>query len=135
VAPSRAAKSIRGRHARGHVVHRDDGRYQEGTGCGVDDRERAVQLLAEYIAQRRLEKPRGARDPAAIPIADVIARYVRDVAAAQARPPDCRSRKVTDCPTIARHDAAGRQRNHSKPVVTAYELPPSEKLVMAHPTR
>jgi hypothetical protein len=47
----------------------------------------------------------------------------------------CRSRKVTGYVTIARHNAAGRQQSHSKPVVMAYELPPSEKLVMAHPTR
>jgi integrase len=66
---------------------RDDGRYQEGTGCGIDDRERAIQLLAEYIARKRLDgAPRGARDPAAVPVADVIARYVRDVAAKRARP-------------------------------------------------
>jgi integrase len=65
---------------------RDDGRYQEGTRCGINDRERAVQLLAEYIARKRLDgAPRGARDPAAVPVADVIARYVRDVAAKRAR--------------------------------------------------
>jgi integrase len=72
---------------------RDDGRYQEGTGCGIDDRERAVQLLAEYIARKRLDgAPRGARDPAAVPVADVIARYVRDVAAKRARPKEAGQR-------------------------------------------
>jgi hypothetical protein len=49
----------------------------------------------------------------------------------------CRPRKVIGYvrATIARHDAEGRQRSHSKPLVTAYELPPPEKLVMAHPRR
>jgi hypothetical protein len=36
----------------------------KGTRCGVDDRSRAEQLLAEYITLKRLEAmPRGARDP------------------------------------------------------------------------
>jgi integrase len=72
---------------------RDDGRYQEGTGCGIDDRERAVQLLAEYIARKRLDgAPLNSRDPTAVPVADVIARYVRDVAAKRARPKDAGQR-------------------------------------------
>jgi len=72
---------------------RDDGRYQQGTGCGIDDRERAVQLLADYIAQKRLDgPPRSARDPASVPVADVIARYVRDVAAKRARPKEAAQR-------------------------------------------
>lgn len=66
---------------------RDDGRYQESTGCGLDDRGRAEQKLADYLARKRLDAaPRGTRDPAWIPIADVIARYLRDVAAKRARP-------------------------------------------------
>jgi hypothetical protein len=65
----------------------------EGTGCGIDDRERAVQLLADYIAQKRLDgPPRSARDPASVPVADVIARYVRDVAAKRARPKEAAQR-------------------------------------------
>jgi hypothetical protein len=71
---------------------RDDGRYQQSTGCGVDDREGAVQLLAEYIAQKRLDGARGVRDPASIPVADVIARYARDVAAKSARPKEAAQR-------------------------------------------
>jgi len=71
---------------------RDDGRYQQSTGCGIDDRERAVQLLAEYIAQKRLDGARGARDPASVPVADVIARYTRDVAAKCARPKEAAQR-------------------------------------------
>jgi integrase len=72
---------------------RDDGRYQESTGCGLDDRGEAEQQLAEYIARKRLDAtPRGTRDPAAIPVADVIARYVRDVAAKRARPKEAGQR-------------------------------------------
>jgi integrase len=66
---------------------RDDGRYQQSTGCSIDDRKRAVEKLADYIAQKRIAAtPRGARDPAAIPIADVIARYVREITAKRSRP-------------------------------------------------
>src|SRR5260370_22582674 len=72
---------------------RDDGRYQDSTGCGVDDRRWAEQKLAEYLARKRLdEPPRSTRDPASIPIADVIARYLRDVAAKRARPTESSQR-------------------------------------------
>ncbi len=75
------------RDATGAVTHpavwiiKDDGRHRQSTGCRADDRERAEQILAEYIAQKRLgATPRSARDPAQIPVADVISRYLRDVA-------------------------------------------------------
>jgi hypothetical protein len=62
-------------------IIKDDGRHRQSTGCRADDRERAEQILAEYIAQKRLgSAPRSARDPAQIPVADVISRYLRDVA-------------------------------------------------------
>src|SRR5947209_694299 len=66
---------------------RDDQRYQEGTGCSVDDRGRAEQALAEYLARKRYTTtPKNPRDPSAIPVADVIGRYVRDKGSAHARP-------------------------------------------------
>src|SRR5262245_54390484 len=71
---------------------RDDGRYQQSTGCGIDDRERAVQLLADYMAQKRLDGARGARDPASVPVAYVIARCDRDRAAKCARPKEAAQR-------------------------------------------
>jgi hypothetical protein len=71
---------------------RDDGRHQQSTGCGIDDRERAVRLLAEYIAQNRLDRTRSTRDPASIPVAEVIARYARDVASKRARPKEAAQR-------------------------------------------
>jgi integrase len=87
------------RDATGAVTHaavwyiKDDGRHRQSTGCGIDDRGRAEQLLAEYIARKRLEAmPRGARDPDQIPVADVIARYLRDVAATRARPQEAAQR-------------------------------------------
>jgi integrase len=87
------------RNAAGAVTHaavwyiKDDGRHRQSTGCGIDDRGRAEQVLAEYIARKRLEAmPRGARDPDQIPVADVIARYLRDVAATRARPQEAAQR-------------------------------------------
>jgi hypothetical protein len=64
-----------------------------GTSRMMADTGRAEQLLAEYIARKRLEAmPRGARDPDQIPVADVIARYLRDVAATRARPQEAAQR-------------------------------------------
>jgi hypothetical protein len=87
------------RDAKGAVTHaavwyiKDDGRYRKSTGCGIDDRGRAEQLLAEYIARKRLEAtPQGSRDPDQIPVADVLARYLRDVAATRARPQEAAQR-------------------------------------------
>jgi hypothetical protein len=85
------------RDASGAISHpavwiiKDDGRHRQGTGCCVDDRERAEQILAEYIAQKRLTR-RGSRDPTQIPVADVIARYLRDAAAKLARPTESAQR-------------------------------------------
>jgi integrase len=87
------------RDATGAVTHpavwiiKDDGRHRQSTGCRADDRERAEQILAEYIAQKRLgATPRSARDPAQIPVADVISRYLRDVASRRARPQEAAQR-------------------------------------------
>jgi hypothetical protein len=87
------------RDAAGAITHpavwiiKDDGRYRKSTGCGADDRGRAEQMLADYIAQKRLNAaPRGARHPAQIPIADVISRYLRDVASKRARPQEAAQR-------------------------------------------
>jgi integrase len=72
---------------------RDDGRYQASTGCRLDHRERAEQLLAEYIARKRLETtPRSPREPSAIPVADVISRYLRDVLATKTKPKEAAQR-------------------------------------------
>jgi integrase len=65
-------------------IIRDAGR-QFSTGFGADDRERAEQKLAEYIINSRAV-PRRERQIGQIPIADVIAIYLSDVAPGQARP-------------------------------------------------
>jgi integrase len=72
---------------------RDDGRYQESTGCCLDDRRGAEQALAEYIAQKRLATTfKSPRDPNSIPVADVIARYIRDKASTHSRPRETATR-------------------------------------------
>ena len=83
----------------GYITHkavwfiRDDGRYQESTGCGLDDRRGAEQALAEYIARKRLATTfKSPRDPNTIPVADVIARYVRDKASTHSRPRETATR-------------------------------------------
>ena len=59
-------------------IIKDDGR-QVSTGCGAADREEAERRLAEYIAAKY--KPvRRERDLDTIPVADVIAIYLADVA-------------------------------------------------------
>jgi hypothetical protein len=65
-------------------IIRDAGR-QFSTGLGTDDRRRAEQKLAEYIINTRAV-PRRERQIGQIPIADVIAIYLSDVAPGQARP-------------------------------------------------
>ena len=64
-----------------------DGRHRESTRCGFDDHQRAERALAEYIARKHLAGAEtGVRPPAAIPVADVLAIYARDVAPSHARP-------------------------------------------------
>ena len=83
----------------GRITHpavwciRDDGRYQESTGCGIDNRRGAERALTEYLAKRQVRSIRaGSRDPSEIPVADVIALYAQDVAAKHARPIETRGR-------------------------------------------
>ena len=64
-----------------------NGRREESTGCGVDDRAGAERALAEYLARKHLTQvSKDERDPANIPIADVLALYARDIAGNHARP-------------------------------------------------
>jgi integrase len=64
-----------------------DGRYEESTGCGIDDRAGAERALAEYLARKHLTQvSKDERDPASIPVADVLALYARDIAPGHARP-------------------------------------------------
>jgi len=78
------------RNAAGAIVEnarwiiRDGGR-DIGAGCGAGDRAQAEKRLAEYIAAKYAPERRE-RDIAEIPVADVIAIYLADVAPGQARP-------------------------------------------------
>jgi integrase len=76
----------------GRVTHRAvwlirDGNHQESTQCGAGDHRKAEIALHDYIARKHVSSAsRAERDPAAIPVADVIAIYSRDVATRHARP-------------------------------------------------
>jgi integrase len=62
---------------------------QKATGCLADERDRAEQALAVYIAEKHSRV--GHRDPTQIPITDV-AVYVTDVVPSHARPIESRRR-------------------------------------------
>src|ERR1043166_7806972 len=70
-----------------------DGAHQESTGCGRDDLERAEQKLAAYIAEKHVAATtRSLREPAQIPVADVVALYAKVVAPTHARPKESAKR-------------------------------------------
>lgn len=60
-----------------------DGPKQFATGCSPEDRGGAERALADHIA-RKYQAPRRDRDPAIVPVADVIAIYLKDCANRQA---------------------------------------------------
>jgi len=78
--------------AAGNLTHHSvwiirDGQHRESTGCGADDRRGAIEKLNEYNNRTHLKKAHsGVRDPAVIPVADVLALYLQDVAPKTARP-------------------------------------------------
>jgi integrase len=71
-----------------------DGRHEESTGCSADDRRGAERALAAYIARKHVTAATQTdqRDPAHIPVADVLALYASDKASRQARPQECAAR-------------------------------------------
>ena len=73
-----------------------DGKHRESTGCREEDRSGAERALADYIARKHVaDTAAGVRPPAAIPVADVIALYGRDIARAHARPKETAQRLGT----------------------------------------
>lgn len=86
------------RDANGRITHPAawivrDGDYQQGTGCLQGDRDGAEQALRDYIATKHTKEARGgSRDPADIPVADVLTIYLRDKAGKHARPHETRKR-------------------------------------------
>src|SRR6476619_8302670 len=70
-----------------------NGRHEESTGCGSDDRAGAEQALQTYLARKHVTASVvDNRDPNVIPVADVLALYARDVAAGHARPKETAQR-------------------------------------------
>ena len=69
-----------------HWVIRDGSR-EVSTGCGDGDREAAERLLAGYITRKYQPPRRRERDPATIPVADVINIYLDDKASSQSSAP------------------------------------------------
>lgn len=63
-----------------------DGGKQIGTGCAPADREAAERKLADYIASRHKARRLGGRDPLSVPVADVCALYLEEIAPKHARP-------------------------------------------------
>jgi integrase len=80
------------RNGRGRITHTAvwlilDGKHQESTECGADDRSGAERALAAYIDRKHFAAiKKGIRDPAQIPVADVLALYAADVVPGHARP-------------------------------------------------
>jgi len=63
-----------------------DGSQQISTGCAQGAREEAEKRLAAYIAERHKPERLGGRDPLAVPIADVCAIYLDEIAPRHKRP-------------------------------------------------
>lgn len=87
----RAAKGprlyLRKRPGRSPVWIIRDGGHQQGTGCVARDLGSAEKALQTYIGAKHLTTAtKGARHPAAIPVADVLSIYIRDKAGRHARP-------------------------------------------------
>lgn len=87
------------RDKRGRTTHPGvwvirDGQHQQSTGCGHNDTGSAEQQLASYIAAKHVEDAgqKGPRDPAHIPLADVVALYSRVVVPRHARPKETAQR-------------------------------------------
>jgi integrase len=72
-----------------------DGRKQIRTGCFAADREKAERQLADYIAARHKARRLGGRDPLSVPIADVCALYLEEIAPKHARPGETGRRILT----------------------------------------
>ena len=77
-----------------HWVIRD-GACEVSTGCGYGDREAAERLLADHITKKYQPSRQRGRDPAAIPVADVINIYLDEKASSHARPKETAQRTVT----------------------------------------
>lgn len=75
-------------------IIRDSGRPDRRTGCGPRDLQRAEEALATYIAARQQQDAaqNRHRDPAAVPVADVLLAYWNNRSADVARPAEFQAR-------------------------------------------
>lgn len=79
---------------RGVWVIRDAGGRERSTGCGADDLSGAERALAAYLAETRAERVAASRrrDPAEVPVADVLLAYWHARGGQVARPDELRTR-------------------------------------------
>ena len=79
------------RDERGRITHAPvwiilDGKHQESTECGLDDRDGAERAFEAYLNRKHLTAAKKSlRDPDQIPIADVLALYVEEIVPGHAR--------------------------------------------------
>jgi hypothetical protein len=87
-----------GRDRDGRITHHatwyvKEGSHRESTGCSEDDAQGAAAYLGAYISRRHLEESlKGSRRADQVPVADVIALYLRDVVNGHARPKETKAR-------------------------------------------
>jgi len=87
--PARYDKT--GHHAAIWIIR--DGNHQQSTGCPAYDVSGAERALALYITNKHVRAAGASkRDPGQIPIADILAIYLRDVVSRHSRPKETKSR-------------------------------------------
>jgi integrase len=83
----KARRDKSGRIAHGALWIIRDGKHQESTGCGPDDRVGAEKRLERYLNRKHAKQAKkSVRDPDQIPVADVLNLYAENVAPGHARP-------------------------------------------------
>ena len=87
--PARHDKT--GHHAAIWIIR--DGNHQKSTGCPAYDVSGAERALGLYITNKHVRAAGASkRDPGQIPIADILAIYLRDVVSRHSRPKETKSR-------------------------------------------
>src|SRR6516162_324719 len=87
--PARHDKT--GHHAAIWIIR--DGNHQQSTGCPAYDVSGAERALGLYITNKHVRAAGASkRDPGQIPIADILAIYLRDVVSRHSRPKETKSR-------------------------------------------
>jgi integrase len=89
------------RDAAGRITHQSvwyikDGDHSESTGCGEADLGGASAALTDYLTSKQVEEAsKGCRRADQVPVADVVALYVRDIANGHSRPKETKARLGT----------------------------------------